>query len=116
MLVLLIVGGIGLFAFARWNHSSLTSQTIDLAVDCSAVNNVLVTSAVNVTVKNLSSRPHNNISVKVEAFDQAGNRLKEKYTTFSRTLLANSLFDKPVTLPAATKRCECTIVSAQIEP
>lgn len=114
LLTLIVIGGIGLFVFSRWNHSSLTPQTVDLAVDCSEINNVLVTSTVNVTVKNLSSRPHNNVSVKIDAFDGAGNRLKEKYTTFTRTLLAKSLFDKPVTLPPATKRCDCTIVSAEV--
>ncbi len=87
-------------------------QTIDLTVDCSDLENVLVTSTVNVVVQNLSSRSHKDISVKIVAFDEAGKVLKEKYTTFSRTLAPKSIFDKPVTLPAETKRCDCKIVSS----
>ncbi|MFD2936378.1 hypothetical protein [Spirosoma flavum] len=112
ILVVLLVGGIVLYFVSKQNNTSFTPQTIDLTVDCSDVENVLVTSTVNVVVKNLSSRSHNDVSVKIVAFDEAGKVLKEKYTTFSRTLSPNSNFDKPVTLPAETKRCDCKIVSS----
>lgn len=112
ILIVIILGGILLFVVSKLNHTSLTPQTIDLTVDCSEVDNALVTSAVNVVVKNLSSRSHKDVSVKIIAFDEAGTVLKEKFTTFSRTLAPNSSFDKPVTLPAATKRCDCQIVSS----
>ena len=113
--LLLFVGvlcGIALYVISRKNNTSFTPQTIDLAVDCSDLNNLLVTSTVNVDVRNLSSRSHSDISVKITAFDGAGNVLKEKNTTFTRTLAPNSTFDKPVTLPADTKRCDCKIVSS----
>ncbi|WP_420149351.1 hypothetical protein [Spirosoma sp.] len=113
ILVIAVVGGVLLYAMSRRNNTSFTPQTIDLAVDCSDLANVLVTSTVNVDVRNLSSRSHNDISVQIRAFDNDGNMLKEKYTTFSRTLLPNSHFDKPVTLPAETKRCDCKVVSSQ---
>lgn len=112
ILVALILGGLILYGVSRYNNTSLSPQTIDLTVDCSDLENVLVTSTVNVVVSNLSSRSHNDVSVKVVAFDEAGKVLKEKYTTFSRTLSPNSNFDKPVTLPAGTKRCDCKIVSS----
>ncbi|GAB4013250.1 hypothetical protein EXU85_11805 [Spirosoma sp. KCTC 42546] len=112
ILIVVVLGGILLFVVSKLNHTSLTPQTIDLTVDCSEVDNVLVTSTVNVVVKNLSSRSHKDVSVKIIAFDEAGTALKEKFTTFSRTLAPNSSFDKPVTLPANTKRCDCTIVSS----
>lgn len=112
LLVIVILGGIVLFFFSRYNNTSLTPQTIDLTVDCSEVDNVLVTSTVNVVVSNLSSRSHNDVSVRINAYDESGNLLKEKFTTFSRTLEPNSRFDKPVTLPAGTKRCDCKIVSS----
>ncbi|MVM38039.1 hypothetical protein GO730_11290 [Spirosoma sp. HMF3257] len=112
ILIVVILGGIILFIVSKLNNTSLSSQTIDLRVDCSEVDNVLVTSSVNVVVKNLSSRSHKDVSVKIIAFDEAGNQLKEKYTTFTRTLAPNSSFDKPVTLPADTKRCDCKIVSS----
>lgn len=115
ILLVVIFGGIALFVISKLNHTSLTSKTIDLGVDCSEIDNVLVTSTVNVVVKNHSSRSHKDVSVKIIAFDEAGNQLKEKYTTFTRTLAPNSSFDKPVTLPAETKRCDCKIVSSQPE-
>ncbi len=112
LLFVLLIGGIVLYVVSRHNNTSFTPQTIDLTVDCSDLENVLVTSTVNVVVKNLSSRSHNDVSVKIVAFDEAGKVLKEKYTTFSRTLSPDSNFDKPVTLPAETKRCDCKIVSS----
>ncbi|GAB3796923.1 hypothetical protein GCM10028819_15400 [Spirosoma humi] len=112
LLVVAVLGGIILYVVSRQNNTSLSPQTIDLRVDCSDLENVLVTSTVNVVVENLSSRSHNDISVKLVAYDDDGKVLKEKYTTFSRTLSPNSNFDKPVTLPAETKRCDCKIVSS----
>ena len=112
LLIVLVLGGIALYVVSRHNNTSFLPQTIDLTVDCQNLDNILVTSTVNVAVKNLSSRSHHDISVKIVAFDGAGKVLKEKYTTFSRTLAPNSIFDKPVTLPAETKRCDCTIVSS----
>lgn len=112
ILLIVVVGGIVLYVVSRQNNTSFTPQTIDLAVDCSDLANVLVTSTVNVEVRNLSSRSHSDVSVQVRAFDEGGNMIKEKFTTFSRTLLPNSRFDKPVTLPSETKRCDCKIVSS----
>ncbi|GAB2582893.1 hypothetical protein [Spirosoma areae] len=111
LLILVVVGGV-LYVVSKRNHTSFSPQTIDLAVDCTELANVLVTSTVDVEVRNLSSRSHSDVSVKVTAFDEAGNVLKEKYTTFTRTLAPKSAFDKPVTLPAGTKRCDCEIVSS----
>jgi len=113
LLLVVVLGGLILYVVSRHNNTALSPQTIDLRVDCSDLDNVLVTSTVNVVVENLSSRSHNDISVKLLAFDESGKMLKEKYTTFSRTLSPNSQFDKPVTLPAGTKRCDCKIVSSQ---
>lgn len=112
LLILVVIGGLVLYVVSIRNNTSFKPQTIDLAVDCSDLNNLLVTSTVNVDVRNLSSRSHNAISVKITAFDEVGNVLKEKNTTFTRTLAPNSQFDKPVTLPAETKRCDCKIVSS----
>lgn len=112
LLLILVIGGIVLFVLSRYNHTALNPQTIDLAVDCSDLENVMVTSTVNVVVTNLSARSHDDVSVKIRAYDESGNLLKEKFTTFTRTLRPNSSFDKPVTLPAGTKRCDCELVSA----
>ena len=116
ILLVVVIGGIVLYAVSQLNNTSFSPQTIDLSVDCSELDNILVTSTVNVAVKNLSFRSHSDVSVKIRAFDEAGNVLKEKYTTFTRTLAPKSIFDKPVTLPAATKRCDCKIVSSHPLP
>lgn len=115
LVFILVVGGIALFVVSKYNNTSLKPETIDLTVDCSDLDNILVTKAVNVTVKNLSSRSHKDVSVKIVAFDAAGKVIQEKFTTFSRTLPAHSIYDKPVTLSTATKRCNCTIVDSHPE-
>ena len=112
VLFVVILGGITLFVISRQNNTSFLPETIDLTVDCSNLDNILVTSTVNVAVQNLSNRSHKDISVKIVAYDDAGKILKEKYTTFSRKLDPKSIFDKPVTLPAETKRCDCKVVSS----
>lgn len=112
LLIVVVIGGIVLYVVSRKNNTSLSPETIDLAVDCPEPDNILVASSVDVSVRNLSSRSHSDISVKLTAFDKSGKVLKEKYTTFSRTLPPHSIFDKPVTLPAGTKHCDCKIVSS----
>jgi hypothetical protein len=111
-LLLVIIGGLVLYVLSVRNNTSLSPQTIDLAVDCSDLSNLLVTSTVNIDVRNLSSRSHNGVTVKITAYDETGHLVKEKNTTFTRTLAPHSNFDKPVTLPAETKRCDCKIVSS----
>ena len=113
LLIVVVIGGVVLYVVSRKNNTSFSPQTIDLAVDCSDLDNMLVTSSVNVSVRNQSLRSHSDISIKLTAFDKSGNILKEKFTTFSRTLLPSSYFDKPVALPAGTKRCDCKIVSSR---
>ncbi|GAB3700468.1 hypothetical protein GCM10027592_27430 [Spirosoma flavus] len=112
LLILLVVGGVILYFVSQRNHTSFSPSTIDLSVDCTDLDNVLVTSTVNVVVKNFSSRTHSDVSVKLVAYDENDKVIKEKFTTFSRTLAPQSTFDKPVTLPAETKRCDCKIVSS----
>ncbi|GAB3996708.1 hypothetical protein GCM10028807_39950 [Spirosoma daeguense] len=112
LLIILVVGGVILYFVTQRNNTSFSPKTIDLSVDCSELDNVLVTSTVNVVVRNFSSRTHSDISVKLVAYDASDKVIKEKFTTFSRTLSPNSTFDKPVTLPAETKRCDCKIVSS----
>lgn len=118
LLTILVIGIIAFCAlsfFSQQNNTSLTPETIDLTVDCSNVSDLLVTASVDVNVTNLSSRNHNDVSVKITAFDESGNNIKEKYTTFERTLPANGNLSKPVLLPASTSRCECELVSSNPE-
>ncbi|GAB3957844.1 hypothetical protein GCM10028805_51320 [Spirosoma harenae] len=115
LLLVIVIGGIVLYFVSQRNHTSFSPSTIDLSVDCSDVENVLVTSTVDVVVENFSSRSHKDISVKLIAYNKDGEVIKEKFTTFSRTLAPKGRFDKPVTLPADTKRCDCKVVSSHPE-
>lgn len=90
-----------------------TPKTIDLSVDCSDLTNLLVTSTVNVTVSNNSSRTHNNVAVQLIGYDSDGNIIKQKTTTFDRTLEPNGSLTKPMTLPAKTKRCDCIVKNSE---
>lgn len=110
LLIILLAGGVVLYLVSRRNNTTLSPQTIDLAVDCSDIEDLVVTSTVTVDLRNLSSRSHRDVSVRLTAFDAAGNVLKEKYTTFDRTLQPNDELSKPVTLPAKTERCRCEVV------
>lgn len=89
-----------------------TPETIDLTVNCSGVSNKIVTSTVEINVQNNSSRTHNNVTVRVTAYDKNDEVIKVKTTTFERTLQPNESLSKPVTLPAKTKRCDCVIESS----
>lgn len=89
-----------------------TPETIDLTVNCSEVNNLLITSEVTVEVLNNSLRTHNDVTVRITGYDENGNITKEKETTFDRTLAPNGSLSKPITLPAKTKTCNCALVSS----
>ncbi len=90
-----------------------TPKTIDLSVDCSDLTNLLVTSTVNVTVSNNSSRTHNNVTIHLIGYDSDGNIIKEKTSTFARTLEPNGSLTKPMTLPAKTSSCDCIVKDSE---
>ncbi len=116
LLVIALMAAIGYIVLQKkgYDTNSIinTPQTVDLSVTCSEPSNALITSVVNVTVQNNSSRTHNDVTVRLTAYDSDGNIIKEKTTTFDRTLEPNSSLSKPVTLPARTKRCDCVIESS----
>jgi uncharacterized protein YcfL len=92
-----------------------TPETIDLTVRCSAVNNLLITSEVTVEVLNNSSRTHNNVTVRITGYDEYGTIIRNKETTFDRTLAPNGSLTKLITMPAKTKTCNCELVSSNPE-
>ena len=112
IIIIALIGGGFLFFVSQQNNTSLTPETIDLSVDCSQLDDLLITKTVNVVVSNSSSRSHGDVSVRITAFDENGTQIKEKYTTFQRTLGPNDNFSKPVTLPARTQTCNCEVVSS----
>ncbi|GAA4449996.1 hypothetical protein GCM10023189_09940 [Nibrella saemangeumensis] len=114
LLFVLLIGG-ALYLFAKLSNTTLSPETIDLTVDCPPVDDMLVTATVDVTVSNRSTRSHKDVSVKIIAYDEGGKVIREKYTTFDRTLAPHASFSKPVTLPARTQRCSCEVVSSNPE-
>ncbi len=96
-----------------YNKSSMLNlpHTVDLSVAC-PYENVLFTSAVDLTVTNNGSRTHNGVTVRLTAYDKNENIIKQKNVTFERTLEPYSSFSKPVTLPAKTRRCDCVVESS----
>ena len=114
LLALLAMGGYIFLAENGHNMESILNapKRIALKVDCSAVEDLLVTSTVTVTVSNGSSYTHNNVRVKVTAYDEAGGVLKEKEALFSRSLPPDEKISKPITLPSQTQKCDCVILDS----
>ena len=104
---------IAAYFVTKYNNSSVSIGTIDLRANCSDVTRLLITATVNVEVENLTSRPHEKVTVKISAFDKNGDFIKDRYTTFDRTLPPNGTLSKPVLLPAKTHTCSCEIVSSK---
>lgn len=89
-----------------------TPKKIELRANCSEIENLLVTSTVNLTVTNLFERTHNNVTVRITAYDNDNNIVKQKNIVFERTLEPNSSLSKPILLPAKTKKCDCVILDS----
>ena len=97
ILLIIVVVALAGYIFLQNNGIKTDSiinipNTIDLTVNCSSVNNLLITSEVTVDVANNSSRTHHDVTVRVTGYDKNGNITKEKVTTFDRTLEPNASF------------------------
>lgn len=91
---------------------SNSPNKIGLSVNCGSVNNALATSTVSVKVNNNSSRTHNNVTIRIVAYDKKGNIVKEKETVFLRTLSKHGSLMKVVTLPAKAVSCDCVVLNS----
>ncbi len=116
ILILALAGG-GIYFYLTQNGHNMesimnTPDKIDLSVNCSAVESLILTSTVDVTVENSSSRTHKNVTVHVTAYDKKGNIIKQKDNTFARTLGPNASLSKTITLPAKTVDCDCVILDS----
>jgi hypothetical protein len=90
-----------------------TAKTINLEVDCTSIESKLLTAGVTVAVMNNSDDAYKNVEVRITAYDEAGDIVKQKNTTFLRDLEANGEFSKVVTVPAKTKSCDCVILNSE---
>ena len=115
LLILGLIGIVGIFVAQKGFDANAvlnTPQTIDLAASCSEVNDLLISSEVNVTVENSSSRTHSDVTIKIVAYDNNDNIVKEKVTTFDRVLQPNGSLTKPILLPPRVKYCNCIVTSS----
>jgi hypothetical protein len=88
------------------------SKTYDLKVSCSGFSSDIITSSVLVNISNSSNRIHNDIVVRVSAYDKKGNVIKVKEVELYRTLEAHDSKSKLVMLPAKARDCKCELVSS----
>lgn len=117
VILLLIITSMVAFYFLKNKGHDTESiinrvQRIDIKVECSRVQNMLLASTVTVFADNLSSRTHENVTVRITGFDKRGNRVKRKETSFLRKLEPNSSISKIITFPPKVKRCECALIDS----
>jgi len=116
IIFLLLIGMGGYIYLTEKGHdieSIINSpKKIDLNVKCSSLENLLVKSMVDVTVENLYGRTHRNVNVRVTAFDENHNILKQKVVIFEDELRPESSLTKKVFLPAKTIKCECIVIDS----
>lgn len=109
--------GSGVYIYLIQNGHNLesimnTPDKIDLSVNCDDMENLLLTTTVQVKVNNLSSRSHKDVKVKITAYDADGNIVKQKDISFLRELGPKGDMSKPVTLPAKTVSCDCVVLDS----
>ena len=115
LVIALIGAGIYIYMIQKGhNLESIlnTPKKIELRANCSEIENLLVTSTANLTVTNLFERTHNNVTVRITAYDKDDNIVKQKNIVFERTLEPNSSLSKPILLPIKTKKCNCVILNS----
>lgn len=116
ILLVVLIAGAGTYIYLvknGYSDLSIINKPLyyDLSVTCSDVNDLIVSSEVDVTVSS-SDRSHDNVTVLLTAYDNGNNIVKQKRTTFERTLPGHESLSKPVMLPAKAKRCDCVIESS----
>ena len=115
IIILLIVALVVVIGFVFLNQKGYDAGTImnmtktnDLSVDCSSITRAFG-KQLTVTVYNGGDNTQNSVQVKIMAYDEAGNSVDEKTTTFDRSLAPHGSLTKLVTVPKGTTRCDCVI-------
>jgi len=116
-IIIITLIGAGFYIYMTQNGHNLksilnTPKKIELRVESSGVENLLVTSSTNITVTNLFERTHNNVTVRVTAYDKNDYVVKQKNVTFENTLMPNGSLTKLIFLPAKARRCECIVIDS----
>jgi len=99
----LIVSGIIIYMMKKGHDlDSILNMPnkIDLRINCSEVENLLLASTVTVYVNNTSNRVHEDVVVRITGYDDEGIITKQKEITLIRTLQPKGEINRPITLPA----------------
>jgi len=94
------------------SKTEVTVKRVEIRSKCSGVVNLLVTSTVDVTVKNYYNRAHNNVTVRVTAYDKKNKIIKQKDIVFEETLMPHDSITKPILLPAKARKTKCVFVKS----
>ena len=111
IIIVVVIGGALIFLSQNgYDTNTIINmrKTSDLSVDCSTITKAFG-KQLTVSVSNRGDKTQNAIQVKIIAFDDNGNSVDEKTTTFERSLPPNSSFAKLVSVPKSTTRCDCVI-------
>lgn len=108
------------YYFLKENGYNLESilnktKTIELRADCSNIENLVLTSVTELTVLNSGDENHNSVTVRITAYDQNNDIIKQKNVRFERILKAKGRLSKLVTLPSRTMKCNCVILNSNQE-
>jgi hypothetical protein len=88
-------------------------NTIDLNLECSQVNYLVLASEVSLVVENLSDRTHDNVSVRITGFDKFGKQIIEKIVSYELAIGPRERIPKMVGLPAKVRSCKCELLSSR---
>lgn len=88
-------------------------KRVELRVKCPNLQNLLVTSTVEVTVKNMYKRKHNSVRVRIKAYDKNKKLIKNKIISFYDTLKPYDSLMRPILLPGKARTCKCAILDSQ---
>jgi len=119
IIAVLAIGLLASGAYIYLSKNGYNSESIlnmpnkfGLNVECTDIDNLLLTATIDLTVINNSSKTHENVVVHLTAYDKNGNILKQKDVKVKGKLKTNEELYKTATIPAKTEKCDCVIQSS----
>ncbi|MCF6185003.1 MAG: hypothetical protein L3J56_10375 [Bacteroidales bacterium] len=111
--IYMLKSGFDFKTFLNKNNPKTAIKRVELRVKCPNLQNLLVTSTVEVTVKNMYKRKHNNVRVRVKAYDKNKKLIKNKIISFYDTLQPYDSLIRPILLPGKARTCKCAIIDSK---
>ncbi|MEN8186536.1 MAG: hypothetical protein ABFR05_05350 [Bacteroidota bacterium] len=88
-------------------------KTIRLKAECSDIENLVLTSVTELTISNSGNSNYNEVTVRVTAYDENDDIIKQKNVVFNRILQSKGILSKPITLPVKAIKCNCVILNSE---